>query len=688
MDGSHDTRLWVVALDVGGTFTDALAFSPASGAMRRAKAYTTTPDPLEGLSNAFARLQLDPESVDYVINGTTVVTNALLTRSGSPTALLTTRGFEDALETGRERRVGGGLHMYDLRQAGPRPLIDRFLRFPIDERISAQGDVVVPLDELQVAAVGRRLLQLGVEAAAVCFLFGYVNPKHERRVVAILEEICPDILVEISSDIVPELREYERTSTTVIDCYTRRTFESYIGSLRNAIEGGREGVSLYVMQSSGGVVPAGSGALRPVQILESGPSAGVIGAAWLGRASHCPSVIALDVGGTTAKACLVLNGELTVVPEFKADGYYPVRVPSIDLAEVGIGGGSIAFIDAGRALRVGPRSAGASPGPACYGRGGIEPTVTDANLVLGRLIPDGFLGGGIRLDVDAARRAITPIAVSLSLEIEAAAAGILRIASAQTAAAVQLISTKRGLDPRDFALVAYGGAGPLQAADVAQELGVPTVIVPQGAATFSAFGMLVANRVGDASMTLMSSAPASEAAWVEDSFRDLEARTLARIELAAGEAELRRHVDARYVGQRWELTVPVPPGAFGEDAWTEVMVRFHVAHQRAYAFHDVNAPVEIVRIGVQAVAPMQKPSRLAFGDAPKGAGPKIRRAWTGQGFEECSVHERSDLPVGSRISGPALINDLDTTIWAPKGSEVSVDEQGSVVIALSGEYHA
>ncbi len=677
---------WVVAVDVGGTFTDAMAFEPATGTLRRAKASTTSPEVVRGVAEAIAGLDIDASAIVHVLNGTTVVTNALLTRSGARTALLTTAGFEDSLESGRERRVGGGLSMYDLRQAGPRALVDRFLRFPVRERLTADGRVLTPLSRDEIVAIAGRLRALEIEAVAVCFLFSYVNAAHERLAAEILRRECPELHVEMSSDIAPEIREYERASTTVINAYTRSSFDSYVVGLRSALVRPGSSAPLYVMQASGGLVPTESDTMRPVQILESGPSAGLIGAAWIGRKADLPNVIALDIGGTTAKAGLVRDGRHGMVREFKADTYYPVRVPSIDLAEIGIGGGSIARIDKGGSLKVGPNSAGANPGPVCYGRGGEQPTVTDAALVLGRLRPDGFLCGGIALDPQLARAAIEDkIARPLSLDVERAAAGILRVAMAQAASAVQLISTKRGVDPRDFSIVAYGGAGPLQACEVALELGVPRIIVPVGAATFSAFGMMVADRMGDASATLMSSDPASIAGDVEAKFRELEARAAGRIGLPAAQGTLRRTVYARYVGQRWELPVPVAGTPFDARAWADAVDRFHAEHEAAYAFHDAAASVEMIQIHVDAVAPLQQPDRLVFADAttPSDQRRGSHSAWTGSAFSACAVLTRADLRRDRALPGPALIEDPDTTVWVPPGSTAEVDPHLNIIISLT-----
>lgn len=675
---------WIVSVDVGGTFTDAIAFDPASRLLRRAKAYSTTPDVVDGVAAAIERLDLGSSDIAHVLNGTTVVTNTLLTRSGARTALVTTAGFEDALETGRERRVGGGLSMYDLRQAGPAPLVERFLRFPVHERMAADGQVMSPLPEAEVRKLARRFRDLDIEAVAICFLFSFINPAHEQQAARILREECPGLRVELSSDVAPEIREYERASTCTINAYTWASFEAYVSGLHRALHASRRSPTVYVMQSSGGLVPATSDSLRPVQILESGPSAGLVGASWIGRESNLDNIIALDVGGTTAKAGLLRNGEYGIVREFKADTYYPVRVPSLDLAEIGIGGGSIARIDSGGSLRVGPESAGASPGPVCYGRGGKQVTVTDAAAILGRVRPNGFLGGSIPLDLEAARQAIVErIGSPLSLDPARAAAGIFRIAVSQTASVVQLISTKRGVDPRDFAIVAYGGAGPLLACEVAGELGVEKVIVPVGAATFSAFGMMVADRKGDASATLMSGDPVADADEVEARFCELEAIAARRIGLGREAALLRRTIYARYVGQRWELPVPIGTAKFSAETWAEAIGSFQAEHEKAYAFHSDDMAVEMVQLHVEAAAPLQRPDRLAFEDSAAASAPAAgHQVWDGYNYAPCAVFTRADFAGGATRRGPALIEDPDTTIWVPPGAIASVDRNHDLVIDL------
>jgi N-methylhydantoinase A len=673
-----------VGVDVGGTFTDVAAFDERTGVITRAKAHTTPDQVVHGQVAAIRALALETHEIGTVLNGTTVVTNALLTRTGRATAMLMTAGFEDVLETGRERRVGGGLHMYDLRQAGPRALAPRSHRFGVRERLAADGRVLVPLDEAQVRGIAARLREMEVGVVAVCLLFSYLQPAHERRLREVLLQETPGLTVVLSSDVAPEMREYERASTTFIEAFTRDAFLAYLQGLNAELAKVANAPDVYVIQSNGGLVPADPQRVKPVHIVESGPAAGAVAAAFVSGLAGYRDIIAFDVGGTTAKACLLRDGRPGMTAEFKVEGYYPVSAASVDLVEIGTGGGSIAWIDAGGALRVGPRSAGARPGPAAYAAGGTEPTLTDANLVLGRLDPGQFLGGAFRLDPALAAAAIEQrIAAPLGLSVTAAAEGILEIANTQMAAAIQLISTRKGFDPRDFVLVAYGGAAALQAAEIAREVGVRRILVPDGCATLSALGLLVADLQADGARTFLSAEPADRADAIEAAFLELEAEAGGRI--ARGDdpgLQVRRFVDVRYVGQRWELTVPVAAGAFSRTTWGQAVEDFHAAHQRAYRFNDPAAAVELIKLRVEArIAmphPVLRPEPLVSRGAPA---PRGREDLPCKGRTiACAMYRRADLSPGHAINGPAVVHDADTTIWVPGGMRASMDGYRNLLI--------
>src|SRR5262245_13675558 len=575
---------WRVGIDTGGTFTDFVLLDEETGAVQSAKVPSTPADPalafVEGLAGLLVRARVAPAALTSVSHGTTVATNALLERKGARTGLLTTAGFRDVLEI--RRHVRGPGRIYDLFFVPPAPLVERERRLEICERLDARGQVLVPLDLDAVREQIRALAAAGVEAIAVSFLHAYQNGAHEATLKALIEREHPGLLVSISSDISPEIREYERTSTTVINAYLQPVVARYVGALEARLL--REGVQapLRIMQSNGGVISASHAATRPVQLVASGPAGGAIGGMAVGQATGFTDVITLDVGGTSCDICLIEQmPRLTNLKE--VDGN-PIRVPTFDLHVIGAGGGSIAWIDDGGALRVGPRSAGAEPGPACYLRSGAEPTVTDANVVLGRLDPDYFLGGAMKLDPRAARAAIEArVASRFGLGVEAAAAGILRVVNATMAENIKVVSVKRGWDPRDFALVAFGGAGPTHASALMAELRVPAVLVPPVPGTLSALGLLATDVRHDFAATYLRRAvPArghsdggaslrqpsahafvtpGETALGEEIaaiYAQLEARGRAALGadgVEPGAVTLTRSADVRYAGQAYEVGV-------------------------------------------------------------------------------------------------------------------------------------
>lgn len=672
-----------VAVDVGGTFTDAVCFDTRSGALVRSKAATTPGAVASGQIDAILRLGVDLDAIGELLNATTVVTNALLTRSGTPTAFVTTRGFRDSLETGRERRVGGGLHMYDLSQQAPPALAPRHLRFGLDERLSADGQVLRPLDDHEVRGVARRIAGLGIRCVAVCLLFAFRNGAHERRVREILCEEIPDCRVTLSCEIAPEVREYERGSTAFMNAYTERTFSDYLDGFAAALA--RRGCSpqMFVLQSNGGVLPSGAGGILPIHVVESGPAAGLIAARYVGERAGYRDLIGFDVGGTTAKAGLVQRGRIGTIAEYKVGGYYPIKAPSVDLVEIGCGGGSIAWIDEGGSLRIGPSSAGAVPGPACYGQGGERPTVTDANVLLGRIDANRSVAGRASLDVRLAEEAIRRhVAQPLGIDVVEAAAGILRIANTQMAGAIRLVSTERGRDPRDFQLVAYGGGGPLHAAEICVDLELAGVLVPDGPGTLSALGLLVADLKADAVRTWFSPLPAVDAAAMERAFVEMQAHTRARIDpSAARDARSTRMVDARYRGQRWEITIELPRGPLDESMWQAIKARFDAAHFQAYRFCDADAPVEIVNLRVETTAHLQHPDAAPRPVASRTPSPATtRRVLVGGRLQACACYERGVLAPGDVLEGPATIDADDSAAWVPAGFRCEVDAWSNLLI--------
>ena len=537
------TSRYRLGIDIGGTFTDATLINENTGEIHVGKVPSTPEDPSVGFMNATDRMlrevAVSPDEVEYVVHGTTVATNAIIEKKVAPTGFITTDGFRDLLEIQRQIRPT----LYDLHFEKPRPLVPRYLCFGIPERLDAQGQVLTPLDENALVEAVEQLKRENVTAVAVCFLHSYINPNHEKRVGEILHEVFPDAIVSLSSEVAPEFREYFRASTTVINACIRPIVARYLRHIEDRLREKGITAALLVMQSSGGVFTFASASEKPVFMVESGPAAGVIAATYLGTALGHPDVISFDMGGTTAKAGLVQNGAPRVTKEYEVGtaaqsgvgasrgAGYPIRTPVLDLVEIGAGGGSIAWVDSGGILRVGPQSAGADPGPVCYGKGGQEPTITDANLVLGRLNPSYFLGGEIELEVEAARKAVyEKCAQPLGMGIVETAHGIVEIANAAMTNALRLVSVQRGYDPRDFVLVAFGGAGPVHANRLAIEVQIPKTIIPMSPGTTSAMGLLVTDLKHDYSKTLIQRVDQADAEMVAKIYRELEVDGRANLE--------------------------------------------------------------------------------------------------------------------------------------------------------------
>ncbi len=517
-----------IGIDIGGTFTDLVALDEATGAVVDTKALSTPHDLLEGILRCVDQAGTRLADCRLVIHGTTIGINALLERKGALTGLITTEGFRDVLEIGR----GNFLRMYDVLYRRPASLVPRGRRLEVSERVTARGEVLIPLDEAAVRDAARRLADEGVESVAISFLFSFRNPEHERRAAELVAEVLPRASVSVSHRITQEWREYERTSTTVVNAYIRPIMDRYLGAFERGLAGRGFGGQLLITQSNGGAFSVAAAASKPVHTIESGPAAGAIGCASLAQALGADRLISFDMGGTTAKCAIVAGGLVQTTDEYHVDGH-PLRIPVIDITEVSAGGGTIAWIDAGGALALGPQSAGAAPGPVCYGRGGVEPTVTDANLVLGRIAAGRFLGGTMPLDHAAAARAIEErLGLPLGLARDNAAAGVVRLADVKMALAVRSITTERGLDPRDYTLVAYGGGGPLHAVAIARELGIPRVIIPPAPSTFSAWGMLATDLRHDLVRTVLEPLERTDGAWAEARYREMERRD--RVHPAAG----------------------------------------------------------------------------------------------------------------------------------------------------------
>jgi N-methylhydantoinase A len=673
-----------LATDIGGTFTDLVYLDEATGALGLAKTSSTPPDFEQGVMEAIDKAGIDAAKIDGFIHGATVIINALTERKGARTALVTTEGFRDVLEIGRGNRPD----IYNLRFRKQPPFVPRALRFEVTERLNYKGEVLVPLDRDCVEAVARKLQAARVEAVAVCFLHAYANTDHEKACVALLRERLPDVQVAASSEIAREWREYERASTTVLNAYVQPVARAYLRALERDVR--RAGIDspLYVMKSNGGTATFAVAGEQPIHMVESGPVAGVIGAQAIGAAIGEPNLITLDIGGTTAKCSLIDGGMLKVSSDYRIErdavnSGYPVRVPVVDIVEIGAGGGSVAWIDAGGALKVGPRSAGAVPGPACYGQGGTEPTVTDANLIAGRINPDYFLGGEISVSPDLARQAMKTVAERLGVSVDEAALGVIRITNANMINALKLVSVRRGYDPRDFAMVAFGGGGAMHAAALAKELRVNRVVIPQAPGHFSAWGMLMTEPTQDFMRTTLLPSTEGSLSRISDLYAGLEAEAMDFFEHAGYGThglQIVRSADMRYFGQEHTVRVPVPSGRID---LAELDERFHALHEHAYTFR-LNSAIEFVNFHVVASIQTQKPEMQRV-HAETGHGlPKARRVvdYDEDGRLESDIYERADLRASASIDGPAVIEEPAATTVVYPGQRATVDEIGNIVIEM------
>ena len=664
-----------IGVDIGGTFTDLVALDEATGAVHSTKALSTPRDLLDGVLRCVDQADVQLAATRLVIHGTTIGINALLERKGALTGLVTTDGFRDVLEIGR----GNFLRMYDVLYRRPTPLVPRGRRLEVPERLTAHGEVLTPLDEPAVREAARALAADGVTSVAIVFLVSYRNPAHERRAAEIVAEVLPGASISVSHHITQEWREYERTSTTVVNAYVQPIMDRYLGAFGTALAGRGFQGQLLITQSNGGAFPLEAARSKPVHTIESGPAAGAVGCTSLAGTLGIDRLISFDMGGTTAKCAIVERGLVQTTDEYHVDGL-PLRIPVIDIKEVSAGGGTIAWIDAGGAVALGPHSAGADPGPVCYKLGGTEPTVTDANVVLGRIDAGRFLGGTMPLDAEAAGRAIDEkLALPLGLARTTAAAGVVRLADVKMALAVRSITTERGLDPRDYAMVAYGGGGPLHAVAIARELGIPRVVVPPSPSTFSAWGMLATDLRHDLVRTVLEPLARTDAAWAEARYgemqRDIES-ALPRV----GAPAVHRAADLRYLGQIHTVTVPVS----GAGAWATLRDDFDTAHERAYGYAARDVEVELINLRLTVVFALERPrvARIARGET---APFETRTIYSSvlQDALEYRVYQRERLGAGARVDGPAVVEEAGTTTVVEPGDVLTVDGHGCLVIDVA-----
>jgi N-methylhydantoinase A len=695
-----------IAVDIGGTFTDLVAIDDA-GRTRTTKALTTPDNHVRGIRDCLDKLGVDVGAATLFVHGSTIAINTVVERKGARTGLLTTEGFRDVYEIARGNRPDA----YNVHFHKPDPLVPRDLRLEVAERVNARGEALTPLDEASLERAVAAFEAAGVQSVAVCLLHSYANPQHEQQVGRYLAERHPEWPVSLSHQIVREIREYERTSTAVLNAYIAPVVGRYLASLEELLAtSGFRGTPL-IMQSNGGVMSVATARAVPVAMMESGPVAGVMGAAAVGQALGYPNVISFDMGGTTAKTSLVRDGELEVTTTYYIGGYatgHPMMLPVVDIVEVGAGGGSIAWLDPVGALKVGPRSAGAQPGPACFGRGGAEPTVTDANVVLGRIDPGDFLGGELRIDRTRAEAALETVAAPLGMTITEAALGIVTIADASMSLAVRAVSVERGRDPRDFALVVSGGGGPLHGVGIARDLGIPIVIVPQRSSVFSAEGLLSAPLRHDYVQTALGEMARLDLASLDASLDALEtdaARTLASEGAPPEAMEFTRLVDLRYVGQEHTLSVPVE-GRLAAGAADALRSRFDTLHAERYGHNAPAEPVQVVNLRLRAQASAGATSQ-EFGGTGQGAaeeppaGPSNSGSLSldarlgsrpivlapGAGAVDCPVYARERLRPGARIAGPAMIQEYGsaTLLYAGDAAEVSPEGHLVVRVAVAGQ---
>ncbi len=678
---------WRVGVDSGGTFTDVCLFDEQSGRVETWKVSSTPDDPsrgiAEGVAEAIECVGSAPGAIGYFGHGTTVATNALIQHRGVPTGLIVTEGFRDLLEIGRQKRPD----LYDLQADKPAVLVPRDLRLEVPERLRHDGSVEIPLDEAALRQAVRHLRDAGVQAIAVCFLYSFVNAAHEQAARRILEQEFPDGFSCTSHEVASEFREFERMSTTVVNAYLGPVMRHYITRLGARLKALGMIAAPHLTQSNGGVIGFGQAARLPVRMVLSGPSTGVVGAQAIGALTGLADLITFDMGGTSTDVALLQGGQCRLASEATVHGY-PIKAPMLDIHTVGAGGGSIAFIDSGGLLKVGPRSAGADPGPACYARGSAEATVTDANAVLQILNPTHLLGGRMPIRQDLARAAIAALASALGMDLLQTAQGIVSVVTANMARAIRVVSVQRGHDPRDYTLVALGGAGPLHAARLAKELEIGRVLVPRAPGIFCALGLLLTDLRVDFASTRLSLFTPQSLPDIEDAFRALLGRAEDWFEHAAiapADRRTARAIEMRYAGQNYEIAIPVPDGPIGPASYAALADGFADAHRRLYGFVAAGEPVQLVTFRVEAIGAVRKAEFRPQPDAGPDAGRAVighRDVWLAEAasFVPCPVYDRDKLRAGNRVAGPAIVEQMDATTLVLPGMGARVEPYLNLIL--------
>jgi N-methylhydantoinase A len=673
-----------ISVDVGGTFTDVVTLDPASGILRLEKVETVPSNPARGVMEGFRKAEVSFGEIDYFVHGTTLGLNALLTRTGADVAIITTKGFRDVYELGRTDRE----EMYNFKYRKPESLVPRRHRYEVTERLNYQGNVITAFERGEAVKLAQELRKEGIPSVVVCFLHSYINPSHELEMEKVLKQEYPEVSVTLSHRLTREYREYERTSTAVIDAYIKPIMRTYLDRLGGNLE--QEGYKgqFLLTRSGGGAMTAKAAKEEPVHSVMSGPAGGAIGAAYLAELTGNPNLITLDMGGTSLDTTMVVKEKISIENEAMVENL-PISTPMIDIRTIGSGGGSIAWIDDGGALQVGPKSAGADPGPACYGKGGENATFTDAALTLGYLDEQNFLGGAMTIDSNLSRNSIEKLSEQLDLTVEQTAAGIVRISEAKITGAIREISVERGFHPKDFALLGFGGGGGLVSCNVAREIGIPTVIIPPGAGNFSAWGMMMVDVVYDFAQTFVTGLMNADVNQInkfygnlEDSGRD----SLGQDGFALKDCNFIRWAELRYAGQEHTVKIEIPVGELNSSHIGEIAAKFGDAHEMQYG-HQTKDPVEIVTLRVRAVGVLAKPkiAKLEAGKSNAAVSSKgsrsVFQSSTGSRVEY-SIYDRDELLAGDNIAGPAIIEESSHTTVLHEGDILTVGEYGELAISI------
>lgn len=676
-----------LGVDTGGTFTDIALIHEQTGKVHVAKVPSTPHDPSEavirGVHEIVGKTGIDVADISFFIHGSTVATNALLERNGAKTALLTTQGFRDVLEIGRQSRP----KLYDFKARKKPPLVPRDLRIEVTERIRANGEVLVPLDTEEVRQTARRLKSEGVQSIAVCLINSYMNDSHEKRIRQIIEEEYPEAFVTLSCEVLPEFKEYERTSTVAANGYVLPKMKYYLNRLVRGLKETGVSSDLYIMQSNGGIITSDSAMQTPARTVLSGPAGGILAGLFIVETTPYQDLITIDMGGTSLDTALIEKGrpQYTTMSEIEGS---PIKLPMIEMHTIGSGGGSIAWIDAGGALRVGPQSAGAMPGPVCYNKGGTEPTVTDANVILGRINPGYILDGKMKMNPEKARQVMKEkIADPLGMTVEEAAEGILKVVNANMIRGIRVISIEKGHDPRNFSLVAFGGAGPVHAVDIGLELGSKEIVIPPNPGITCAMGMLMADVRHDYVQTVLANAAQlnlEETNAVIGQLASEAKEELAKEGFADPNIRLQVALDLRYLRQAYEIDVPVEGLVLTPELVERAVRDFHVLHNKVYGFSREEETVELVNIRLTAIGEIPK---IRFDKNGNGSGGELRavqsrNVFFGGRFVETPVYNRSDLGAGTAVEGPAIVEQLDSTIVIYPGQRAETDAFGNLIIHL------